>query len=32
MKEIPELVKLKKEYSQTPKESETEYVWRVSLT
>lgn len=36
MKEIPymasELVKLKKGYSQTPKESETEYVWRVSLT
>lgn len=36
MKEIPymttELVKLKKEYSQIPKESETEYIWRVSLT
>ncbi|XP_071436803.1 uncharacterized protein [Pithys albifrons albifrons] len=35
-KEIPytatELAKLKKEYSRTPKESETEYVWRVSLT
>ncbi|KAJ7428192.1 hypothetical protein WISP_01566 [Willisornis vidua] len=33
-KEIPytatELAKLKKEYSRTPKESETEYVWRVS--
>ncbi|XP_027528790.1 uncharacterized protein LOC113962193, partial [Neopelma chrysocephalum] len=35
-KEIPytatELAKLKKEYSRTPKESETEYIWRVSLT
>ncbi|KFW78775.1 hypothetical protein N305_04934, partial [Manacus vitellinus] len=35
-KEIPytatELAKLKKEYSRTPRESETEYVWRVSLT
>lgn len=34
MKEIPymatELVKLEKEYSETPKESETE--WRVSLS
>lgn len=27
-----ELVKFRKEYSQTPKESEIEYVWRVSLT
>ncbi|XP_074880385.1 uncharacterized protein LOC142029430 [Buteo buteo] len=35
-KEVPytatELAKLKKEFSQTPKESETEYVWRVSLS
>ncbi|XP_071657682.1 uncharacterized protein [Patagioenas fasciata] len=27
-----ELAKLKKEYGRLPKESETEYVWRVSLT
>ncbi|XP_071657723.1 uncharacterized protein [Patagioenas fasciata] len=27
-----ELTKLKKEYGRLPKESETEYVWRVSLT
>ncbi|GAB0209887.1 hypothetical protein GRJ2_003454400 [Grus japonensis] len=35
-KEVPytavELMKLKKEFGQTPKESETEYVWRVSLS
>ncbi|GAB0204356.1 hypothetical protein GRJ2_002901200 [Grus japonensis] len=35
-KEVPytavKLVKLKKEFGQTPKESETEYVWRVSLS
>ncbi|XP_068277942.1 uncharacterized protein [Nyctibius grandis] len=35
-KEVPytatELAKLKKEYSRSPKESETEDVWRVSLT
>ncbi|XP_068271174.1 uncharacterized protein [Nyctibius grandis] len=34
-KEVPytatELAKLKKEYSRNPRESETEYVWRVSL-
>lgn len=27
-----ELVKFRKEYSQIPKESENEYVWRLSLT
>ena len=36
VKEIPfsatELAKLKKDFSRSPKESETEYVWRVSLT
>ncbi|XP_048793816.1 uncharacterized protein LOC125689990 [Lagopus muta] len=36
IKEIPfsatELAKLKKDFSRSPKESETEYVWRVSLT
>ncbi|XP_072184206.1 uncharacterized protein [Excalfactoria chinensis] len=36
VKETPfsatELAKLKKEFSRSPKESETEYVWRVSLT
>ncbi|XP_052631079.1 LOW QUALITY PROTEIN: uncharacterized protein LOC128136025, partial [Harpia harpyja] len=35
-KEVPytatELAKLKKEFGRTPKESETEYVWRVSLS
>uniref|UniRef100_A0A663F381 Uncharacterized protein n=1 Tax=Aquila chrysaetos chrysaetos TaxID=223781 RepID=A0A663F381_AQUCH len=35
-KEIPytptELAKMKREYGRLPKESETEYVWRVSLT
>ncbi|GAB0183210.1 hypothetical protein GRJ2_000786300 [Grus japonensis] len=35
-KEVPytavELMKLKKEFGQTPKESETEYVWRASLS
>ncbi|XP_075597417.1 uncharacterized protein LOC142599608 [Balearica regulorum gibbericeps] len=35
-KEVPytavELMKLKKEFGRTPKESETEYVWRVSLS
>ncbi|XP_055654992.1 uncharacterized protein LOC129784051 [Falco peregrinus] len=29
---ITELAKLKREYGRLPKESETEYVWRVSLT
>ncbi|XP_072183427.1 uncharacterized protein [Excalfactoria chinensis] len=36
VKEIPfsatELAKLKKDFSRSPRESETEYVWRVSLT
>ncbi|XP_015735124.2 LOW QUALITY PROTEIN: uncharacterized protein LOC107322042 [Coturnix japonica] len=36
VKEIPfsatELAKLRKDFSRSPKESETEYVWRVSLT
>ncbi|XP_068277935.1 uncharacterized protein [Nyctibius grandis] len=35
-KEVPytaaELAKLKRDFSRSPKESETEYVWRVSLT
>ena len=35
-KEVPytttELAKLKKEFGHSPKESETEYVWRVSLS